>query len=116
MTQTFLVVLICIAIVGLLVYHLVGPRETWDFDQAPWRAEPRALLHLRIVFVDGSVQTVVSDASWQGAVGPLMADSIRVGVVRTSTEPGARSRGLRVMGARRGAVAQRRARGPNRVV
>ena len=54
-------------------------RATWNFDQAPWRDEPVMQLHLRIELEDGSVQTVVSDSSWQASTGPIVLDSIRAG-------------------------------------
>ncbi|QNN24933.1 family 78 glycoside hydrolase catalytic domain [Planctomycetales bacterium ZRK34] len=54
-------------------------RATWDFDQAPWRAEPRAMMLLRIEYADGSTQNIVTDESWRASTGALVADSIRAG-------------------------------------
>ena len=54
-------------------------RATWNFDQSPWRGEPTMLLQLRLELEDGSVQTVVSDSSWQAGNGPIVLDSIRAG-------------------------------------
>lgn len=51
----------------------------WDFNQAPWRAEPRMLAQLRVVYADGTVETIASDGSWRAATGPLVHDSIRNG-------------------------------------
>jgi len=56
-------------------------RCAWDFDQAPWRGEPKFRLHLRLELADGSVQTVVSDASWKASVGPVVLDGVRHGEV-----------------------------------
>ena len=68
--------------IGVMVgngWYNMLTRATWNFDQAPWRGEPTMLLHLRIELEDGSVQTVVSDRTWQAATGPVVLDSIRAG-------------------------------------
>ena len=62
-------------------WYNMHTRATWDFDQAPWRGEPRMLLHLRLELADGSVQTIVSDETWKASTGPLVLDSIRAGEV-----------------------------------
>jgi len=54
-------------------------RATWDFDRAPWRAEPALLCQLNIQYADGSTETVATDASWQASPGPIYFDSIRNG-------------------------------------
>jgi len=62
-------------------WYNMHTRATWNFDQSPWRAEPTMLMHLRIEFEDGTVQTVVSDGSWRANTGPVVLDSIRTGEV-----------------------------------
>ncbi len=62
-------------------WYNVQTRATWNFDQAPWRDEPRALLHLRLEMADGSVRTVVTDETWKAAPGPVWLDSVRAGEV-----------------------------------
>ncbi|MHB8899126.1 MAG: glycoside hydrolase family 78 protein [Thermoguttaceae bacterium] len=62
-------------------WYNMHTRATWNFDQAPWRARPTLLFHLRIELEDGSVQTVTSDGSWQATTGPVVLDSIRAGEV-----------------------------------
>ncbi len=62
-------------------WYNMHTRATWDFDQAPWRGEPRMLLHLRIELADGSVRTIVSDESWKASTGPIVLDGIRTGEV-----------------------------------
>ncbi|MFO7975786.1 MAG: family 78 glycoside hydrolase catalytic domain, partial [Candidatus Hydrogenedentota bacterium] len=54
-------------------------RATWDFDRAPWRAEPALLCQLRIEYADGSTDIIATDGSWQAAPGPIYFDSIRNG-------------------------------------
>lgn len=42
----------------------------WKLEQAPWRDRPRLLAELRIVYDDGTVETVVTDETWRTATGP----------------------------------------------
>lgn len=55
--------------------------EEWDFLKAPWRDKPKAIVQLEITYHDGTTQTVVSDASWRAATGPVRFDGIRNGEV-----------------------------------
>ncbi|MEI6177272.1 MAG: glycoside hydrolase family 78 protein [Verrucomicrobiota bacterium] len=48
----------------------------WKFHEAPWRAAPKLLLHLRVDYVDGRSETIVSDESWKCSTGPIVFDSI----------------------------------------
>lgn len=48
----------------------------WFFDKAPWRARPTFCMDLRITYVDGSVETIVSDKTWKTNTGPLIFNSI----------------------------------------
>jgi alpha-L-rhamnosidase len=51
----------------------------WNFDQSPWRGEPRLLAQLRVVLADGSVVTLATDESWRASTGPMLFDAIRNG-------------------------------------
>jgi alpha-L-rhamnosidase len=51
-------------------------KAVWNFHEAPWRAAPKLLLHLRVDYTDGRTETIVSDESWQCATGPIVFDSI----------------------------------------
>lgn len=42
-------------------------------------SDPRLLLQLHIEYVDGSNQTIVSDNSWQGALGPIVFSDFLAG-------------------------------------
>lgn len=55
--------------------------DAWEFEKAPWRAEPIARAWLHIRFVDGSTQDIATDASWKGAAGPVLRDGLRSGEV-----------------------------------
>ena len=55
--------------------------DAWEFEKAPWRAEPLTRAWLHIVFVDGSAQDIMTDASWKGAAGPILRDGLRAGEV-----------------------------------
>lgn len=51
----------------------------WDFHQAPWRNRPAFCLDLRIVYEDGSEETIASGSEWKTASGPITANSIYTG-------------------------------------
>jgi len=53
--------------------------EAWNFDKAPWRAQPQMLLQLNIDYADGSTQQVVSDGAWKLLSGPIVFDQTRIG-------------------------------------
>ncbi len=56
-----------------------GARDVWDFDRAPWRNTPRFILQMKIEYVDGSVETIVSDATWSTSTGQITFTGIRNG-------------------------------------
>ncbi len=51
-------------------------KAVWKFHEAPWRAAPKLLLHLRVDYTDGRSETIVSDESWKCSTGPIVFDSI----------------------------------------
>jgi alpha-L-rhamnosidase len=57
----------------------VHANDVWNFDTAPWRMPPRALVQLQITYDDGTTQTIVSDENWKVANGPIVFDGIRNG-------------------------------------
>ena len=48
----------------------------WGFDKAPWRARPCFVMDLRIVYEDGSVETVATGKDWKTRTGPIVFNSI----------------------------------------
>jgi alpha-L-rhamnosidase len=56
-------------------------KAVWNFHEAPWRAAPKLLFHLRVDYADGRTQTIVSDESWKCSAGPILFDSIYGGEV-----------------------------------
>jgi alpha-L-rhamnosidase len=56
-------------------------KEEWNVHQAPWRAKPRFILNLHLVYENGTTEDVVSDSSWQVSPGPILIDGIRNGEV-----------------------------------
>lgn len=48
----------------------------WDFDKAPWRARPAFVLDLRVVYQDGTVQTISTGKDWKTRTGPIVFNSI----------------------------------------
>jgi len=55
------------------------PLAVWNFDKAPWRARPTFCLELKIVYTDGTVETIVSDEQWKTASGPITYNNIYTG-------------------------------------
>ncbi|KAA6302987.1 MAG: hypothetical protein EZS26_000882 [Candidatus Ordinivivax streblomastigis] len=54
-------------------------KAVWDFDRAPWRARPAFCMNIRIVYADGTVQTIPTDGTWKTAPGGLLFNSIYTG-------------------------------------
>ena len=48
----------------------------WFFDKAPWRNRPTFCIDLKIVYEDGSEETIVSDNTWKTALSPVIFNSI----------------------------------------
>ncbi|MDR2423672.1 MAG: glycoside hydrolase family 78 protein [Prevotellaceae bacterium] len=48
----------------------------WFFDNAPWRARPAFCLDLRIVYDDGTTETIVSERDWKTSLSPVIFNSI----------------------------------------
>lgn len=55
------------------------PMAVWNFDKAPWRARPTFCLELKIVYTDGTTETIVSDKQWKTASGPITYNNIYTG-------------------------------------
>ncbi|WP_223579583.1 alpha-L-rhamnosidase [Sphingobacterium sp. GVS05A] len=55
------------------------PLAVWDFDKAPWRNRPTFCLNLRIVYQDGSEETLTTDQQWKTAAGPIRYNNIYTG-------------------------------------
>ena len=56
-------------------------RATWDFDQAPWRDNPKMLAQLLMTYEDGSKEMISTDESWKATTGPIRHDGIRNGEI-----------------------------------
>ena len=48
----------------------------WDFDKAPWRARPTFVMDLRLVYEDGTAETVSTGKDWKTRTGPVTFNSI----------------------------------------
>ncbi|MDM1293085.1 family 78 glycoside hydrolase catalytic domain [Sphingobacterium sp. N143] len=55
------------------------PLAVWDFDKAPWRNRPTFCLDLRIIYTDGSEETIASDDRWKTSFGPLLYNNLYTG-------------------------------------
>ena len=56
-------------------------QNAWDFDNAPWRGLPKALLQLTVEYTDGTKATIVTDSSWKYSTGPILADGLLSGEI-----------------------------------
>lgn len=50
--------------------------NVWNWQNAPWHDEPVARAILRIQYVDGTVDEIVTDGSWTLADGPTLYDDL----------------------------------------
>ena len=48
----------------------------WDFERAPWRNRPAFCLDLRIIYSDGTCETIYTDLSWKKSDSPIIFNSI----------------------------------------
>ncbi|MFD2599282.1 family 78 glycoside hydrolase catalytic domain [Sphingobacterium corticis] len=48
----------------------------WDFHNAPWRGRPTFCLDLRVVYTDGTEETISSERDWKTSGGPITFNSI----------------------------------------
>ncbi len=48
----------------------------WDFHEAPWRARPAFCMDIRIMYEDGSIETVSTGKDWKTSLSPVIFNSI----------------------------------------
>jgi alpha-L-rhamnosidase len=48
----------------------------WYFHKAPWRARPAFCMDVRLIYDDGSVETITTDKSWKTSLSPVIFNSI----------------------------------------
>ena len=65
------------AMLGNGWYNDIG--AVWDFDRAPWRDYPKMIYSLSAELKNGETATIVSDAEWKSADGPIGFNHIRCG-------------------------------------
>lgn len=51
----------------------------WDFHKAHWRNRPRFLINVRLVYKDGTVETISTGPDWKTSMGPVIFNSIYTG-------------------------------------
>ena len=61
--------------------YCVRALSHWWFEKAPWKAPPCMIARLELTYPDGSVETVVSDATWRQVRSPIGYDDFREGEV-----------------------------------
>ena len=68
--------------IGVLLgngWYNLQSTAVWYFDKAPWRGRPAFCLDLRMVYADGSVETISSGKDWKTSLGPVVFNSIYTG-------------------------------------
>ncbi len=53
--------------------------DSWHFDTATWRDNPRLILELHLSYTDGSTTVVTTNKSWRSARGPAVHEGLRCG-------------------------------------
>lgn len=48
----------------------------WDFHEAPWRVRPAFCMDIRIMYEDGSIETVSTGKDWKTSLSPVIFNSI----------------------------------------
>jgi len=48
----------------------------WYFDRAPWRNRPVFCMDIRIIYEDGTEETITTDRTWKCSPGPVIFNSI----------------------------------------
>ena len=56
-------------------------KGAWNYNAAPWRDKPKALMDIIIKYTDGTTDRICTDDTWTGSNGPIVADAIRNGEV-----------------------------------
>ena len=65
--------------IGVLLgngWYNLQSTAVWDFDKAGWRARPTFCMDLRLVYEDGSEETITSGKDWKTALSPVIFNSI----------------------------------------
>ncbi|MGC9258694.1 MAG: family 78 glycoside hydrolase catalytic domain [Phycisphaerae bacterium] len=62
-------------------WYNIMERDTWGFQNAFWRAWPRARMNLLLQTPGGKKQWIVTNNTWQAADGPRLADGVYNGEV-----------------------------------
>jgi len=68
--------------VGVLLgngWYNMQSTAVWYFHEAPWRARPCFCMDIRIVYDDGSVETIGSGKDWKTSLSPIVFNSIYTG-------------------------------------
>src|SRR6185437_1423668 len=68
--------------IGVLLgngWYNLQSTAVWYFDKAPWRGRPTFCLDLRIIYKDGSEETISTNNTWKTTLSPIVFNSIYTG-------------------------------------
>ena len=51
----------------------------WNFHEAPWRGRATFCMDLRILYEDGTTETIATERDWKTSSGPILSNSIYTG-------------------------------------
>lgn len=60
-------------------FYGMSAANTWNWETAPWHAEPCVRLVLRLEYDDGSTDHMVTDSAWGAVDGPTRFDDLYAG-------------------------------------
>jgi len=60
-------------------WYNMQSHAVWFFDKAPWRSRPCFCLDLRIIYSDGTIETISTDNSWKTTLSNITFNSIYTG-------------------------------------
>lgn len=65
--------------IGVLLgngWYNLQSTAVWDIHKATWRARPAFCMDMRIIYTDGSEETIVSGKDWKTSLSPVVFNSI----------------------------------------
>lgn len=58
-------------------FYNADTEDVWNFVNATWRDHSKCICVLSVKYVDGTSEKIVSDASFKGTKGPILANDVR---------------------------------------
>ena len=62
-------------------WYNVQTLAVWDFETAPWRHSPSAIMQVQLEYIDGTTEVIATGTTWKTSAGPLVFNSIYSGEI-----------------------------------